>query len=202
MDRALNVAVSTTHNSPLRPSSDRLHRFAGATSGALGGFFGLPGLLVELPATTVIMFRSIADIARSEGNDLRDPVTRIQCLEVFAFGGPTAADDASETGYFAVRAAMATAVNEAVQHVTARGMASRGAPGLVRFVDKIATRFGIVVQEKFALELFPLVGAVSGAAINTIFISHFQRVAHGHFTVRRLESIYGEEATRVTYREL
>lgn len=201
MERALRVAISTTHNSPLRSSSDGLHKLAGATSGAVGGFFGLPGLLLELPATTVIIFRSIADIARSEGSDLRDPATRIGCLEVFAFGGRTAADDAAETGYFAVRAAMASAVNEAVQHVAARGMAARGAPGLVRLVDKLATRFGIVVQQKVALELFPLVGAASGAAINTLFMGHFQNVAHGHFTVRRLESYYGEAAVRRRYRE-
>ena len=54
------------------PSRDKLHSFAAATSGALGGFFGLSGAALELPFTTVIMLRSIGDIARSEGHDLTD----------------------------------------------------------------------------------------------------------------------------------
>jgi hypothetical protein len=39
----------------------------------------------------------------------------------------------------------------------------------------------------------PVVGAVGGGAINLVFINHFQQVAHGHFTVRRLEREYGED---------
>jgi len=34
-------------------------------SGAVGGFFGLPGLIVELPISTTLMLRSIADIAEA-----------------------------------------------------------------------------------------------------------------------------------------
>src|SRR3712207_7386206 len=33
----------------------------------------------------------------------------------------------------------------------------------------------------------PVLGAISGAAVNTLFIDHFQSLAQGHFTVRRLE---------------
>jgi hypothetical protein len=202
LERALTVALSTTRNYPLRPASYRFHRFAGAVSGAVGGFFGLPGLIVELPATTILMLRSIVDIARSQGFDLHQPETRIQCLEVFAYGGANRADDAVETGYYAVRAAMASAVTEAVQHVATRGMTARGAPALVRLIDKIAVRFGLVVQEKVALEMFPVLGAVSGATVNTVFMGYFQRVGWGHFTVRRFETLYGEESTREAYRRV
>jgi hypothetical protein len=34
------------------------------------------------------MLRSIADIARSEGEDLSDPEAALSCVEVFALGGP------------------------------------------------------------------------------------------------------------------
>ena len=40
-----------------------------AASGAAGGAFGLASLPVELPVSTTIMLRSIADIARAEGED-------------------------------------------------------------------------------------------------------------------------------------
>ena len=65
---------------PRRPSL-RLHKVAVAGTGAFGGFFGLPGLVVELPLTTTAMLRSIADIARSEGESPSRPDTRMACLE-------------------------------------------------------------------------------------------------------------------------
>jgi hypothetical protein len=44
-----------------------------------------------------------------------------------------------------------------------------------------------------------VVGAVGRAAINLAFIEHFQDVARGHFTIRRLERIYVADAVRVEY---
>jgi hypothetical protein len=44
-----------------------------------------------------------------------------------------------------------------------------------------------------------VVGALGGAAVNYAFIEHFQDIASGHFTVRRLERIYGKERIRSEY---
>jgi hypothetical protein len=35
--------------------------------------------------------------------------------------------------------------------------------------------------------------------VNFAFIAHFQDVARGHFTVRRLERTYGKEEIRIKY---
>jgi EcsC protein family len=67
----------------------------------------LAALPVELSASTVIMLRSIADIARSEGEDLSDPDAAPSCAEVFALGGRAGSADVSESGYFAVRSMLA-----------------------------------------------------------------------------------------------
>jgi len=48
----------------------------------------------------------------------------------------------------------------------------------------------------------PIIGAVSGATINVIFMEHFQRIAKGHFTLRRLERIYGSAHIRHHYTQL
>ena len=66
----------------------------------------------------------------------------------------------------------------------------------------IASRFGIVVSEKAAAQAIPIVGALSGALINTLFIEHFQNMARGHFMVRRLEKIHGEEPVRLAYMQV
>jgi len=72
----------------------------------------------------------------------------------------------------------------------------------VRLVSLIAARFGVVVSEKTAAQLVPVIGAAGGALINTLFIAHYQDMARGHFIVRRLEKIHGAEPVRLAYEKL
>jgi len=108
LEAALKVALRTLPASPSSGSSALLHRALATASGAVGGTFGLAALPIELPVSTVIMLRSIADIARSEGEDLQDPATALACVEVFALGGRAGSTDVSESGYFATRAVLAS----------------------------------------------------------------------------------------------
>lgn len=199
IEKCLDIALSTIDLRGGGPSSDRWHKAFCWASGAVGGSFGLAALPAELPISTAIMLRSIADIARSLGEDLEDPESRLACLAVFALGGSRASDDAAETGYYAVRAALAQSIRQAAAYVAERGFAEKGAPPLVRFVSTVAARFGITVSEKAAAQAVPIVGAVAGSTINWIFIEHFQNVARGHFTVRRLERKYGAGVVRAEY---
>ncbi len=201
--KALALAVRSLGGKARLASSDKFHKMAVATSGAIGGAFGIAALAVELPFSTGLILRSIADIAASEGESPRDIDTKLACLTVFALGSPrTARDDAAESGYFAARSALATAVTEASRHLAQKGLAKGGAPPLVRLVSLIASRFGVVVSQKTAAQLVPVIGAAGGALINTIFIGHYQDMARGHFVVRRLERIHGAEAVRLAYEKL
>lgn len=175
------------------------HKAAAAVSGGAGGFFGFAALAAELPLSTTIMCRSIADIARANGEDLTNSETKLACLQVFALGGSTASDDGAETGYFAARALMASAVRDAAAHLAQKGLDAQGAPALIRVITMIATRFNVQVTEKAAAQAVPVVGAVAGAVINLAFTDHFQDISRGHFTVRRLERLYGAEAVRLEY---
>jgi hypothetical protein len=199
---ALNGALRTMDHgasAAAAPASSGWHKLAAALSGAAGGAFGLPALLLELPVSTGIMCRSIADIARAEGEALDDPAVRLACIEVFALGGKTPGDDAAETGYFAVRAALARAVSDAAQFLAAHAVAGEGAPALLRLVSLVAARFHLQVSEKVAAQAVPVIGAAGGALINLMFIDHYQDVSRGHFTVRRLERLYGEDVVRRAY---
>jgi hypothetical protein len=177
--KALDVAVSSLGKKRPSTSSDRLHKIAAAASGAAGGALGLVALAWELPVSTTVMLRSIADIAAAEGEDPRHLDTKLACLMVFALGSTKdARDNAAESGYFAARSA------------------------LVRLIGLIASRFGIVVSEKAAAQAIPILGAAGGALINTIFIGHYQDMARGHFIVRRLEKVHGAEPVEEAYRGL
>lgn len=191
VDACLNIALSSLSKGKAGGSFDTLHKATCTVSGAIGGFFGMYGLPVELPFSTAIMLRSIADIARSEGEDLDDIDAKLSCISVLALGAPSNKDDNADIGYFAVRAALAKALPRAAERTLPTALA--------RFITTIAERFGITVSEKVLAEAVPVVGAVGGGAINLVFMNHFQDVAHGHFTVRRLEREYGEDVIREEY---
>lgn len=201
LDMALKVALKTMRHDP-KAGSQLLHRALVTASGAAGGALGLATLPVELPVSTIIMLRSIAEIAQSEGEDLSDPEVALSCVQVFALGGRSGSDDASESGYFAARAVLAKSVTQAAHYVAQRGLATEGAPVLVRFIAEVASRFGVVVSQKVAAQAFPVIGALGGAAVNYAFLEHFQDVARGHFTVRRLERAYGKDIIQKEYSRL
>jgi hypothetical protein len=178
-----------------------------------GGLFGAPALFAELPVTTVIILRSIADIARSKGEDLSDPAVQLACLEVFALGSNakqeseelTSANAQSKesyirSSYFLSRAAMAQQVTAAAEILT-KGTTS-ASTALPRLISNIASRFGVSVSEKAAAQAVPIVGAIGGGLINALFMDHFQNTAEAHFCVRKLERVYGTDVVRDEYEKL
>jgi EcsC protein family len=201
LERALEVALFSLRNRRLT-GGRKLHSGLACTSGALGGAFGLAALAVELPVSTTIMLRAIAAIAQQEGEDLADPKTGLACLEVFALGGPPVDEKGAEADYFVVRAMLARGLVEAADFAFDKGAVREGAPLFVRFLTQIASRFGIVVSQKVAAQTIAIVGALGGAAVNLAFTEHFQDVARGHFTVRRLERVYGAHRVRAEYDRL
>lgn len=201
LQRCLDAAVASLRRSTL-PSMPRLHSAAVALTGAAGGVFGLPGLALELPVSTVVMLRSIADIARANGEDLNDTEAQLACLMVFSLGAPGKPNDASESGYYAARIALTKAIAEATSHLARHGAAKGSAPAIVRLIAMIAARFNVQVSQKAAAMMVPVVGAAGGAIVNTLFISHFHDMARGHFTVRRLERRYGAGVVQQAYRAL
>ena len=200
--KGLEFAVFTMGKPDAKESQDWLHKILVAGSGAAGGALGLASLPVELPISTCIMLRSIADIARSEGHDISLLEIKFSCLEVLALGGGSSKDDSAENGYWVMRSILAKSVSDAIKYVTERGLIEETAPPIIRLITTIATRFGIIVTEEIAAKAIPVVGAVSGGTINLLFTHHFQEIARGHFIVKRLEKKYGSERVKAIYDEL
>lgn len=200
--KASQAAIFTMKDIPGEESSNIWHKLGVAVSGGVGGFFGIAALTVELPISTSIMLRSIADVARSEGESISAMETKLACLEVFALGGNSKSDDSTDSGYYAVRATLARSLAAASEFMLGNSLAGESAPMLVKFVAVIAKRFGIQVTEKAAAQAIPAIGAAGGAIVNTIFIDHFQDMARGHFIVRKLERKHGKELIERIYREL
>jgi len=194
--KALAVGMSSMRHEHEPSAHEGLYRVLAAGTGAAGGLFGLPGLAVELPVTTTLMLRAIAEIARNEGENIHDRDTRNACLEVFALGGRSELDDAADTGYYGVRLALAGYIGASILSPV------QGPHASASLVSAVASRFGASVSQRAAAHLLPVVGALGAATINTIFMQHFQNMARGHFTVRRLERKYGVEVVRSQYEGL
>src|ERR1039458_4763278 len=201
LEAALKVALLTIRGGP-QESSQLLHRALAVASGAAGGAFGIFSLPLELPVSTIIILRSILDIARGEGENLTDPESALSCIEVLGIGGRTETDDAAKSDYFVVRGILAKSVTEAARFIVERGIVEEGSPVLARLNTQVASRCGFVVSQKAAAQTIPVIGALGGAAINYAFIDHFQSVARGHFTVRRLERKYGKDLVFNVYARL
>ena len=199
--KALTVAVATM-DSRQRDPSNLMHKVLVGASGGIGGAFGFMALPVELPVSTTLMLRSIADVARSQGHSVGDVEIRLACLEVFALGGKSPGDDAANHAYWAVRAAMSKVVADAAAYITQRGVVEEGAPAIMRLIATIAARFGVVVSEQAAAKAVPVVGAAAGSTINVLFMDHFQNMARGHFIVKRLEKKHGSELIQAVYNEV
>lgn len=177
--RAFDVSVVGLAVEPAQGAAGarRMTRTVVMLSGAVGGFLGMGGFVPDLTVTTLAILRSIARVAREEGEDLAQEEARQACLQVFALAPGGGATAESDLGYFSARLML------------------QGRP-MVLLIGEVAARYGVSLSQKFVLQAVPVVGALSGAALNAAFLRHYQDVARAHFVVRRLERAFGAEAVR------
>ena len=199
--QCLNLAIRSIDQSARRPPSKQLSSLMAGINGGVSGFFGAAALPIELPLTTALMLRAIADIARHYGEDLSQVEARLACVEVFALGAH-GAQKRLDVGYYATRALLSKLAGDASAYLIERSAVSASTPVVNSLVSEIASRFGLIVSERFAASALPVIGAVGGATVNVIFMEHFQRVAQGHFIIRRLERLYGSAPVQQQYDEL
>jgi hypothetical protein len=171
-------------------------------AGAAGGLAGVPGLAVELPLTTITMFQSITGIAAAEGEDISRAEVRLACLEVFALSTDGRGPATLESGYYAVRGALAKSANEAASYVLRRSTSLEAGPAVMGLVSAIAPRFGLLVSQEVAATAVPIIGAATGSSLNIAFVQHFNNIARGHFVVRALERKYGEARVREEFERI
>jgi hypothetical protein len=199
--KGLDVAVDTLEEKPPPSPATKFSSFLAGVAGGLSGLFGFGALAIELPLTTTVMLRSIAEIARHEGEDLSTLEARLACLEVFAYGTKRN-DETIDVGYYAARTLISKYTGDVAALFLERGAIDASAPVVSNLVTEIVSRFGIVVSDKVAAGAVPIIGALSGATVNVIFMDHFQKIAKGHFTLRRLERTYGSAHIRQHYATL
>lgn len=161
-------------------AGERWHQVASSVSGAIGSVGGLTTLALDLGVTTTLILRSIQEIAIGYGEDIEDEAVRLQCIGVFGFGGPLSEDDDVDTGLFGARLALRGKTLEAMLRV-------------------VVPRLLPTVTAETAAKSVPLVSAAVGAVLNPAFTSYYQKMAHVHFRLRRLERDHDPETVRACF---
>ncbi|SLN75026.1 EcsC family protein [Ruegeria meonggei] len=135
--------------------------------GAAGGLGGMSTALMELPATTAMLLRSIQGAAAREGFDPSEDGVKFDCIQVLSAAGPMANDDGADLGFFSVR-------------LTLTG------PAMQRVIAAVAPRLSVVLGQKLAAQSVPVLGAIAGGGTNYVYTRYYQQVARVHFGLRRL----------------
>ncbi|MGI9231652.1 MAG: EcsC family protein [Methylocystis sp.] len=169
--------------------------------GGISGALGVTGIFLELPVITTLILQTIAETALYYGEDLTKLEGRLACVEVLALGARPAANPA-RTGYFSTRAKLARLAGNSSYFFLERGVSSASASVVNRLFTEAAGRLGFALSERLAVGTLPVVGAAAGGVVSIMLLRHFQNIATAHFTVRKLERMYGVDIIRRHYLDM
>ena len=162
------------------PGSNRSTSLAVLATGAAGGAGGLVTAIAELPFTITLFLQAIRAEAIRAGFDPAEPGIRAACLEVFAAGSPVQQDDGVNTAFLSAR-------------VTLSGAAMQ------KLIATIAPRLAATMGQKLAAQAVPVLGALSGAALNAAFLAYYREMARIRFALMRMAEVQGGEAVVVAF---
>jgi hypothetical protein len=128
-----------------------------------------------------LILAAIRAEARAAGLDPDAPGLREECLHVFGAGSPLQGDDGVNTSFLTARLALT-------------------GPRVQTLIASIAPRLAAVLGRKLAAQAVPLVGAVSGAALNAAYLNYYRDLAHIRFALLRLAELHGTEPVLTAFR--
>ena len=152
-------------------------------TGAAGGFGGLPTAIAELPVTVTVILHAIRETAREAGYDPDDPSIRAECLLIFGAGSPLDSDDGVNTGLVSARLAVSGST-------------------VAQIVATVAPRLATALGQKVIAQAVPVIGAVTGAALNAAYMRYYREIARIRFALLRLGETHGTEAVLQEFKAL
>ena len=180
-------------------SSDLLYRKLDEASGITDRRYGVVEWITGIRDFSFNKIREIGDIAISYGEQLWTSEAQIACMVVFVLGVPNSSSVDNDSAYFTIRDELAKVVNESVAFTAEKGLTQEAIPALAEFINELGKRYETIVNLKIATDIGPVHADYYRLKINSIFIDHIHDMAHGHFTIRRLEREYSPEFIRSEY---
>ena len=175
VESGLKASLSLASQADRLPDAGPKGRLAAAVAaGAAGGAGGIATAVAELPLTITLILNAIRVEARLAGFDPNDPDIRLECIRTFGAGSPLESDDGINTSFLSARL---TLTGPAVQKV------------LSAVAPRLATAFG----QKLAAQTVPILGALTGAALNAAFLNYYKEIARIRFALLRMANSHGAE---------
>ena len=100
---------------------------------------------------------------------------RLTCREVLSAGSPLRSDDGVNTAFLSARLTLAGGT-------------------LQKALSVVVPRLAAVFGQKLAAQAVPVLGAVTGAALNAAFLTYYREVARIRLRLMRLSERHGAEA--------
>lgn len=154
--------------------ANNVHNWANgvaAAEGAATGYFGLPGLIVDIPSLVTMSLRVIHKIGLCYGYDC---IT--QTDKQFVYGILSAAGSNSVKEKVASISTLQV-INKTVASVTWKKMAEKaaenklGIEALIMTIRSLAKQIGVNLTKRKALQSIPIIGAGVGGALNVAFLN-------------------------------
>ncbi|MFZ1468868.1 MAG: EcsC family protein [Paracoccaceae bacterium] len=181
-EKALATAWGVAGARALPKGGKHLSMAAAVVSGAAGGVGGLATSVAELPVSVTVILHAIRQQAIAAGYDPDTPRIRAECLQVFAAGSPLAADDGIDTAFVSAR-------------LTLTG------PALQKLISVVAPKLAAVMTQKLAAQAVPVLGAITGAALNAAFLRYYSEIAAIRFALLRLADQHGDVRILQAFRD-
>jgi len=170
--RALETAYGLAGRGP--ELGERGPLIAAMVTGAAGGAGGLATSVAELPVTVTLILAAIRAAAVDAGYDPAEDWVRAECLKVFGAGTPLAVDDGINTSFLSARLTITGA-------------------GVQKIVAAVAPKLAAALGQKVMAQAVPVLGALTGAALNAAFLRYYREVARIRFALMRLAEVHGAE---------
>jgi hypothetical protein len=151
-------------------------------TGAVGGAGGLATSVAELPVTITLILAAIRAEATAAGFDPNENAIRAACIEVFAAGSPLSADDGANTAFMSAR-------------LTLTG------PALHTLIASVAPKLATALGQKLTVQAVPVLGAITGAALNIAYLNYYREMARIRFALMRLTVQFGAETVLARFIE-
>ena len=169
LEKAYDIADNISGQSYAPTVHNDFYKVTATASGAITGIAGVEGAAVDLPIVITTMFGSFQKIASQYGFERSADETKLECLKVFSMDGPLNEDEELDLSFVDAKLTLTD-------------------PAISDLIAAISQRLAVIMGQKLGASAVPILGAISGAAVNYAFMAYYEDMAHIRFRLKQLQN--------------
>ena len=169
--------------------ANEVHNWANGVATAEGGaagFFGIAGMVIDVPTLITLSLRTIHKIGLCYGYECKTESDQHFAYAIMSAAGANTVQEK------AISVATLAAMNSTITKMTWKKIAEKavenkyGKEAAILAIKNLAKQLGVNITKRKASQAIPVVGSVVGAAINLAFINDMAWAARRSFQERWL----------------